>query len=227
MSEHPAAVREIGRIGNPVLILAFALLLAGAIASFSFLPNDEGTILAILLLALFAVAGLCTCFAFAAGLLQFSGQASKNDVTKLICDGNTEGLIVTGAGGKIIYSNDAYLTLAGARGLADLRPVERLFSGSPEISEAIYRLAQAARERKSAAEELRVSPPLGGAGGIGWYKIKVRPLKLAGATRASLWSVADITREREKQEKVFQELRQAIDFLDHAPAGFSRSRADG
>ncbi|HEV7910750.1 MAG TPA: PAS domain-containing protein, partial [Methylocella sp.] len=220
MSEQPAAVRETGRIGNPVLILAFALLLAGAIAAFSFLPNDEGTTLAILVLALFAVAGICASFAFAAGLLEFSGQASKNDVTKLICDGNTEGLIVTGAGGKIIYANDAYLTLAGARGLADLRAVERLFSGSPEISEAIYRLAQAARERKSATEELRLSPPLGGAGGIGWYKIKVRPLKLASTRRASLWSVADVTREREKQEKVFQELRQAIDFLDHAPAGF-------
>ncbi|MGH6848559.1 MAG: response regulator, partial [Methylocella sp.] len=30
----------------------------------------------------------------------------------------------------------------------------------------------------------------------------------------------DVTRERENQEKVFQELRQANDFLDHAPAGF-------
>src|ERR1700730_7427482 len=220
MSEHPAAVRETGRIGNPVLILAFALLLAGAIAAFSFLPNDAGTTLVILLLAVFAVAGVCASFAFAAAFLQFSGQASRNDVTKLICDGNTEGLIVTGAGGKILYANDAYLTLAGARGLADLRAVERLFSGSPEMSEAVSRLAQAARERKSATEELRMSPPLGGAGGSGWYKIKVRPLALASATRASLWSVADVTREREKLEKIFQELRQAIDFLDHAPAGF-------
>ncbi|HEX3497264.1 MAG TPA: ATP-binding protein, partial [Methylocella sp.] len=106
------------------------------------------------------------------------------------------------------------------RGLADLRTVEQLFSGSPEISEAIYRLAQAARERKSASEELRLSRRLGGAGGIGWYMIKVRPLALASARRASLWSVADVTREREKQEKIFQELRQAIDFLDHSPAGF-------
>jgi two-component system, cell cycle sensor histidine kinase and response regulator CckA len=220
MSEQPAAARPPGYAGNPVLILAFAVLMAGAVAAFSFLPTDEGTPLAILALALFAIAGLCASFAFAMGLLQFSRQASRTDVTNLICDGNTEALIVTDAGGKIIYANDAYLTLAGARGLADLRPVERLFSGSTEISEAIYRLAQAARERKSATEELRLSPPLGGAGGIGWYKIKVRPLALASARRASLWSVADVTREREKQEKVFQELRQAIDFLDHAPAGF-------
>src|ERR1700730_5008600 len=203
MSEQPAVVGETRRIGNPVLALAFAMLMAGAVAAFSLLPNDEGTTLVILLLAVFAVAGVCASFAFAAAFLQFSGQASRNDVTKLICDGNTEGLIVTGAGGKILYANDAYLTLAGARGLADLRAVERLFSGSPEISEAIYRLAQAARERKSASEELRLSRRLGGAGGIGWYMIKVRPLALASARRASLWSVADVTRERGKQEKNF------------------------
>jgi two-component system, cell cycle sensor histidine kinase and response regulator CckA len=220
MSDQPTAVRPPGYPGNLAFFLAIAVLMAGAVVAFSFLPSDEGTTLLILLLALFAVAGFCAAFAIAAGLLRFSGQASRNDVTKLICDGNAEGLIVTGAGGKIIYANDAYLALARARGLADLRAVERLFSGSPEISEAIYRLAQAARERKSAAEELRLSPPLGGTGGIGWYKIGVRPLALASAWRASLWCVADVTREREKQEKVFQELRQAIDFLDHAPAGF-------
>jgi two-component system, cell cycle sensor histidine kinase and response regulator CckA len=220
MSDQPAAVRPPGYPGDLALILGFAVVMACAIVAFSFLPNDEGTTLVILLVALFAVAGFCATFAFAAGLLQFSGQASSNDVTKLICDGDAEGLIVTGAGGKIIYANDAYLALAGARGLADLRAVERLFSGSPEISETIYRLAQAARERKNAAEEVRLSPPLGGSGGIGWYKIRVGPLALASARRANLWSVADVTREREKQEEVFQELRQAIDFLDHAPAGF-------
>jgi two-component system, cell cycle sensor histidine kinase and response regulator CckA len=220
MSDQPVAVRPPEYPRSLALILAFAVLMAGAVVAFSLSPNEAGTTLVIVLLSLFALAGFCATVAFATGLLQFSGQASRNDVTKLICDENSEALIVADAGGKIIYANDAYLTLAGARGLADLRAVEKLFSGSLEISEAIYRLAQAARERKSAAEELRLSPPLGGTGGIGWYKIRVRPLALASARRASLWSVADVTREREKQEKVFQELRQAIDFLDHAPAGF-------
>jgi two-component system, cell cycle sensor histidine kinase and response regulator CckA len=134
MSDQPAVVRPLGHRGNLALILAYAVLIAGGAVAFSVLPNDEGTTLVVLLLALFAVAGFCAVFAFAAGLLQFSGQALRNDVTKLICDENTEGLIVTGAGGKVIYANDAYLTLAGAPGMADLRGVERLFSGSSEIS---------------------------------------------------------------------------------------------
>jgi two-component system cell cycle sensor histidine kinase/response regulator CckA len=36
----------------------------------------------------------------------------------------------------------------------------------------------------------------------------------------TVWSVAEITQERERQENVFQELQHAIDYLDHAPAGF-------
>ncbi|MGH6856339.1 MAG: hybrid sensor histidine kinase/response regulator, partial [Methylocella sp.] len=121
MSEQPATVRPSGYAGNLALILAFAMVMAGAAAVSFFLPNDEGTALAILVLALFAVAGICAFIAFAAGLIQFFGEASRNDVTKLICDENTEGLIVTGPGGNIIYANEAYLNLADARGLADLR----------------------------------------------------------------------------------------------------------
>ena len=36
-----------------------------------------------------------------------------------------------------------------------------------------------------------------------------------------------MTRERERQENVFQELQHAIDYLDHAPAGFFSVDADG
>ncbi len=217
----PAPVAGTQFTGKPILVLALCGILAGAVAAVSFLPNEDGITLVILLLALLAVAGIFALSALAMGILRFSGPTSKNDITKVICDGNPEGLIASDSDGKIIYVNDAYLALSGARGLADLRSVERLFSGSPEISEAIYRLAQATREGNRATEELRLSPPLGGGSGVGWYKIKVGPLTALGsAKRASLWTVADVTRERQRQENVFQELRQAIDFLDHAPAGF-------
>ncbi len=101
------------------------------------------------------------------GFLQFAGQTARNDLTKLVCDSGPEGFIATDADGKILYANEAYLTLAGARDASALKPVERLFSGTPEVSEAIYRLAQAAREGKRSAEELRLAPPLNGDGDVG------------------------------------------------------------
>lgn len=42
-----------------------------------------------------------------------------------------------------------------------------------------------------------------------------------------LWSVEDITRDRERQDNAFLELQRAIDYLDHAPAGFFSADAEG
>src|ERR1700684_4103521 len=35
----------------------------------------------------------------------------------------------------------------------------------------------------------------------------------------AVWSIADITRDRERQEDVFRELQHAIEYLDHGPCG--------
>ena len=57
-----------------------------------------------------------------------------------------------------------------------------------------------------------------------WLRMRVRPL---GAdkreSKFAVWSIADITRDRERQEDVFQELQHAIEYLDHAPSASSRS----
>ena len=78
---------------------------------------------------------------------------------------------------------------------------------------------KASREGRRLQEEVRVPGPAGEA--ARWLRFRVRPLGESGAdARTTVWSVADITRDRERQENVFQELQHAIDYLDHAPAGF-------
>ncbi len=228
MTDAPiAAVDRTERAGSPLLVLIIALLLVGAAASYSFLPQDQAGRLTLGLLALLAIVGLIALFFYAVGFLQFSGQAARNDVTKLIADTNGDGMLVTEGDSRILYANESYLAMSGAADASHLRPVERLFSGAADISEAVYRLAQAARDHRKAVEEIRLSPALGGAADVGWYRVKVRPLDRAGRKRAVLWTVADVTRERERHENVFQELQHAIDFLDHAPAGFFSAEPDG
>ena len=59
-----------------------------------------------------------------------------------------------------------------------------------------------------------------------WLRLRVRPLATRDS-KAAVWTVADVTRDRERQENVFQELQHAIDYLDHAPAGFFSVDANG
>jgi two-component system, cell cycle sensor histidine kinase and response regulator CckA len=208
-----------GRVG---LLLVLAGLLVGAAIGLSFVANEQAQSLIVWLLALLAMAGVFFLFALAIGALQLSGSAARDDITKGIVDASPDGALVVEDSGRLIYANEAYLRIAGGETFSNLVPVERILVGSPEVSEAVYRLSQASRDARAHTEEVRMSPPLGPIAGersFGWYRVSVRPL-LRPRRAAALWTVADITAERERQENVFQELQHAIDYLDHAPAGF-------
>jgi two-component system, cell cycle sensor histidine kinase and response regulator CckA len=220
------AIDRSDKPGHVGVILLVAGLLVGAAIALGFIANEWAQPLILGLLALLSVIGVFGLFAFAIGLIQFSGRAARNDLTKAIVDTAEDGIVVTEGENRIVYANEAYLTLAGARGASDIRPVERLFTGRAEVSEAIYRLATASREQRRLVEEIRLEPALSGRGGVGWYRVRVSGLKRDGRP-ALLWSVADVTPERERQENAFQELQHAIDYLDHAPAGFLSIDADG
>jgi two-component system cell cycle sensor histidine kinase/response regulator CckA len=128
--------------------------------------------------------------------------------------------------GHVVYSNAAYRGLTGAATAADVRPVERVFIGNPDVSEAVFRLLKAAREGKRQQEEVRIAGTDGSHGR--WLRMRVRPLGQGKReAKYAVWSIADITRDRERQEDVFQELQHAIEYLDHAPCGFFSVNAGG
>ncbi|MEE7458643.1 hybrid sensor histidine kinase/response regulator [Methylorubrum populi] len=214
-----------GRVG---LLLMLAGLLVGAAVGLSFVANEQAQPLILALLALLAMAGVFFLFALAIGALQLAGPASRDDITRAIVDAAPAGKLVVEDNGRMIYANEAYMRLAGGDSFSNLRSIERIFVGAPEVSEAVYRLAQAARDERAYTEEIRMSPPPGGAADrdFAWYRIAVRPIQRHRGS-AALWTVSDITHERERQENVFQELQHAIDYLDHAPAGFLSIDAAG
>lgn len=221
-----SAIDRSEKPGHVGIILLVAGLLVGAAIALGFIASEWAQPLILGLLGLLSVIGVFGLFAFAIGLVQFSGRAARNDLTKTIVDGADDGVLVTEADNRIVYANETYLALAGARGASDIRPVERLFTGRADVSEAIYRLATAAREGRRLSEEIRLEPALDGRGAVGWYRVRVSGIRRDGKP-ATLWTVTDVTPERERQENAFQELQHAIDYLDHAPAGFLSIDADG
>jgi two-component system cell cycle sensor histidine kinase/response regulator CckA len=226
-SREPFAAHEPARRGGSivlVLLVAFGIV-AVAIALMT-LGRAQAQPYILGLLALLAMVGLFNLFAFAAGIIRFADRAADDPVMGRIADHAYDGLAVTDSRGHVVYSNAAYLALTGAATALDARPVERVFIGNPDVSEAVFRLLKAAREGKRQQEEVRIAGTEGSHGR--WLRMRVRPLG-AGKREAkyAVWSIADITRDRERQEDVFQELQHAIEYLDHAPCGFFSANPAG
>jgi two-component system cell cycle sensor histidine kinase/response regulator CckA len=226
LPEPPVAQEPVGRSGSIMLVLLVAGAIVAAAVGFMALGKTQAQPYIVGLLALLAMVGLFTLFAFAAGIIRLADRATDNPLMRPIADHAFDGIAVTDSRGHVVYANTAYLALTGAASAQDVRPVERVFIGNPDVSEALFRLLKASREGKRLQEEVRVAGPEGTQGR--WLRMRVRPLD-DGKRKAkfSVWSIADITRDRERQEDVFKELQHAIEYLDHAPCGFFSVNAAG
>jgi two-component system cell cycle sensor histidine kinase/response regulator CckA len=222
----PPAHEPARRSGSIVLVLLVAGAIVAAAVAFMTLGRAQAQPYILGLLALLAMVGLFNLFAFAAGIIRFADRIADDPIMRPIADHAFDGLAVTDSRGHVVYSNAAYLALTGAATPQDARPVERVFIGNPDVSEAVFRLLKAAREGKRQQEEVRVAGNEGVHGR--WLRMRVRPLgQSKREAKYAVWTIADITRDRERQEDVFQELQHAIEYLDHAPCGFFSVNAAG
>src|SRR5664279_226395 len=212
------------RSGSVGLVLLVVVALIGAAVGLIYIDRLYAGTYILALLALLGTLGVFALLAMASGIMQLSSRSQGNPLLKAVVDNAFDGIVVTDQSGRVFYANATYLDLIGATDSNDVRPVERVFVGDPDVSESIYRLLKAAREGRHLQEEVRIP----GATAARWLRMRVRPLgESKHDARMTVWSIADVTREREGQENVFQELQHAIDYLDHAPAGFFSVDAAG
>lgn len=198
------------RRGSIRFVLVIALALIAAAAGLLFLGRAEAEPYVLGLLAVLGMIGVFSLLATATGILRFAGGAEASPMYRRVLDDGFDGIVVTDPNGRVVYANPAYCQLVDATDLADVRPVERVFIGDPDVSEAVYRLLKAAREGRRLQEEVRVAGLPGDP--ARWLQMRVRPLGRSGSdSRFTVWTVADVSRERERQENVFQELQHAID----------------
>ena len=217
--EERASIDRTAATGSVSLVLLVAVALVGVALFLLFVGRENAEPYILAVLAALAVVGVFALFGLAAGIVEIAGRKGRNDLTQALADGAGEGIALVDLSGRVLYANRAYLQITDAEGPDDVRPVERLFTSDPTVSDAVYRLTQAARDGQSASEEIRIAGRAGEPSR--WLRLRVRPLGRQGRhARIAAWGVADVTRERERQENAFLELQHAIDFLDHAPAGF-------
>ncbi len=221
--DRPGRISGTGRL----IILAFGLV--GVSIGLTLMSPADAQPFVLGLLAVLAVIGVVTLLASAIGLVRFGGRGAGDDLGKMFMGAMGEGVLITSREGGIVYANRAYADLIGASEGGEARALERVMVGNPEAAEALYRMTQELREGHAVTEEVRMPASLAGDGaGAHWYRIAARPLPVVSRRKAlTAWTLTDISAERARQEALFQQLQHAIDYLDHAPAGFFSAEPDG
>jgi two-component system, cell cycle sensor histidine kinase and response regulator CckA len=223
-------VQPVGqRAGIWRLVLLGFILAAGAAALFVFGRDNLGEPAMLAALGGLAAIGVFFLFAMLLGFVQVSAQRSADLFAKNLVDNMDAGLVVNDRNGRVVYANRAYAELLGARSASEVGSVEAVFSRRNESADIVYRMANAARRGEAAVEEFRLPTGLrSGEEGARWFRMRVRSMSVPGiGNDLNVWQVSDITSARRRQENAFQELQNAINYLDHAPAGFIASEENG
>jgi two-component system cell cycle sensor histidine kinase/response regulator CckA len=215
------------RPGTVLRIILLAIVLIASAAAFVIFKNQLGNEVVLGILGILAMVGIFFLVSAVIGFIEVMPQSRPDELARAFLDGHPEGTLITDRKGRIVYANAAYGTLTGAEKATDVQSLEMILSRDREATEAMYRLTNGLREGKAGHEEFRLMKPLrpaGGSAGSGahWFRLKARVLPLEDADRNPLfiWQISDITADRDDQERFFKELQNAIDYLDHAPAGF-------
>ncbi len=219
------------------LLLLLSLLLAIAAISLALMTQDSAEPLVLVILALLAVVGVFALFAGAVGILHFGDRVGRHDLARSYTDYLSEGLMITTDDGRISYANEAYYHLLDADPSGVAPTIEQTFVGINSVSDNIFRLSRAALRGEPWVEEFCVPASLANVSqGIAtapnrWFRISVNRLPDDAVSGKSgpqtVWRVAEITTERARQEETFNKLQEAIEYLDHAPAGFFSADENG
>lgn len=215
---------------NSIVFFLVAILIMALAAQAGYLGNDklqEPAIVAAM--GALAAVGVFFLIAVALGFVWLTSSRRSDDFSKDLVNGMETGVIVTGSDGGIVYANQAYGNLTGAKSELDVSGIETIFSKYSSASEAIYKLIKKSKSGENASTEVRLPNGLrSNEEGSRWFRVRVRSMHHASDKKGLMvWQLSDITAERHEQETAFQELQHAIHYLDHAPAGFFSSNSDG
>ncbi len=228
---YPVPIVDQGMRPGPITrLVVFIVVLTGSAVVFGLFRERLGDPFLLGMLGVLAMIGVGFLFATAIGFVQITPRSTSDELSKAFVDSTAHGLLVTDTKGHIVYANRAYADMTGAGSVADLKTVDNLLGDVPEASSMVNRLASGLRDGLPGDGEFRLAHSVrpGADAGACWYRVRARTFKVPGQRQPLLaWELADISRERAEQERFFLDLQQAIDHLDHAPAGFFSADQEG
>ncbi len=219
-------VETTSSVGRFLLFGGFLIIGVSLLTYFG--PSRLGEPLFLAILGIFASIGIFFIFAMVVGIIQLTSAKKADDFSKDLIGAMDTSIVVSDAEGRVIYANEAYAELLGAKTREEITSVEAAFSKLPEANEIIYKMANAAKKGVSSIEEIRLKSGLNNENGAKWFRLRSKGMiNPSDEKQVTVWQVSDVTSDRQNQENTFQELQDAIHYLDHAPAGFMASEEDG
>lgn len=229
IDERKPVINEIestSSVGRFLLFGVFLIIGVSMLAYFG--PNRLGEPLFLSILGIFASIGIFFIFAMVVGIIQLTAAKKADDFSRDLIGSMDTSIVVSDADGRVIYANEAYAQLLGAKTREEITSVEAVFSKLPEANEIIYKMANAAKKGIAGIEEVRLKNGLNNANGAKWFRLRAKGMiNPQDDKQVTVWQVSDVTSDRLNQENTFQELQDAIHYLDHAPAGFMASEENG
>ncbi|OLP43685.1 cell cycle histidine kinase CckA [Rhizobium oryziradicis] len=232
MTNQPQTEHSVGPLvdrrpnsGAALRIVILAIVLLAAAGAFVVFRHALDNQIVLGVLGVLAIVGIFFLVSAFIGFIEVMPQTPSDGLGRAFLDNQSEGTLITDQRGHIIYANAAYGRMTGVRRATEVQTLEALLSRHREAGEALYRLINGLRDGRDGYEEFRLLKPLGplseNGSGAHWYRLRARRLLGHGSRNdLQIWQIADITTERDEQERFFKELQNAIDYLDHAPAGF-------
>lgn len=228
--EHKPVVDELDQPTGILRFLIFGICLVIGVALLTFLGTDTlGDPVFIAILGVFASVGIFFLFSLMLGMVRLTAGKRDEPFSAALLSNMENGLVVTDHNNRIVYANKSYAKLLGIDSGEDVKSIESLFSRRPEAADIVYKLANSAKDGHGKTEEIRLSSGLkNGEDDAKWFRLGARAIdaKVHGKPLIA-WQISDVTRDRMEQENAFQQLQDAIHYLDHAPAGFIASENDG
>lgn len=210
---------------GPVL----TVLASGAILILAIVSSGAAQPILLTLISVLAFAGAFFLFAFLAGHIRLGERVREADLLRVLANGIPDAVMIASADGTVQYVNAAFEDVVGYNPAGIPKTLDAAFATEPAAASALYRLNRAARRREIRTEEFHFSPPTGT--GTLLLRVACRPLDNETLERElgalSLWTIADITEERSREQHQIDALQERARLYEKAPAGLIVVAADG
>jgi two-component system, cell cycle sensor histidine kinase and response regulator CckA len=199
-------------VAAAALVIGGLVMLAGADA------------IGLAMLSLLAIVGLFAGFGVLSGYVRLDSRSPADAIERLAAAHAEPAIEITARDGVAVFSNPA------ADRLREGAPtIEAFLSGISSASDAAYRLIAAARRGETRKEDVLI--PAKNRAPAQWLRVSVqavkRPAMGSDNRPLSIWSVTDITADRQREAATTTRLSEQIAFFDHMPVGVAALREDG